>query len=481
MRHFFMNGRARRSVRRLLPFIFLAVALPTGLGCALLTPIGLVVDEPEHIARADGLLLGQIMGRQPPGQPMAGVKMNQAVFEVAVSEFPPSIAGAKLPEEVRKAAEAIGWTGEEIFCPTQMVAYFPTFYLPTAVGLGVGRAVGLSPLHTVFFARLCGLLVYLGLGAAALALARFGAGFLFALLTLPTAVNLASSVNQDGVIIGSAVLAAALLTRAADGRGRGARIGAFALLELITIAKLPYAPLLLVCLLPLRRRTWRARALVLGAAMVPPCLWLAYLVHGHFSPWQTPPYHPGRLWPGDRRVWFHDIELAYNMLVFEAHPLQVLMLPFSTLNANWGPAHRSALALIGWLGLPFWWWEYPALAASLIIAALGAVPKGQVGAWRAGDHLIVAAALLLTLVAVYLSAYISFDHAGVGFITGVSGRYFLPFLPFCLFLVPRRVAGPRLIEAVPEALFALPAIALAVVNIVALPLGIFHIFQMPGP
>jgi len=44
--------------------IFLVCALPTGLCLALLTPIGQVADEPAHIARAAGLLHGQIMGQR---------------------------------------------------------------------------------------------------------------------------------------------------------------------------------------------------------------------------------------------------------------------------------------------------------------------------------------------------------------------------------------------------------------------------------
>jgi len=464
-----------------MPWFFLAIALPMGVGCALLNPIGLVVDEPEHIARADGLLLGQIMGSQPVGQ-SPGVRMNLAIFAVAVSELRPCITNAKMPDNVRKNAEAIAWTKDKLFSPTQMVYYFPTFYVPAALGLRLGRALGLTPLHTVFFARLCALLVFLGLGATALAVARHGTAFLFALLTLPTTINLAGSFNQDGLIIASAALAAALLTRTGTGVGRSSRLGAFGLLELITLAKLPYAPLFLICLLPLKSKNLPVRLLILGLALGPPLVWLVYLVQGHFSPWPSPAYHPGRLWPGSRSVLFHSVELKYNLQVLAAQPLQIIWLPIRSFARDWVVLYHATLALLAWYGLPIWRWEFPSLSASLIIAFLGSALKANALFWRLSDHMIVAVAVLLTFLAVYISTYISFDRAGTFYITGVSGRYFLPFLPFCIFLLPRFGLVQRgLVARVPEVFFALPAMVLAAVNIVALPWAIFDVFGMPGP
>ena len=72
-------------------------AFPTGLGLALFTPIGEVPDEPSHIARADGLLHGDILGHpslyQPQGGHMeilSGVTNNVAVAKASVAELWPT-------------------------------------------------------------------------------------------------------------------------------------------------------------------------------------------------------------------------------------------------------------------------------------------------------------------------------------------------------------------------------------------------------
>lgn len=216
-----LRGRLASFPRpRTLAAAFLLCALPTGLGCALLTPIGDVPDEPEHIARADGLRLGEILGFQAPGVHDAGVTINRAVFQVAVSELfatlptgPGNPGYRALTPATRKAAEAIPWTSQTLFCPTQMVHYLPSFYIPAALGLLAGEKLGLTPLHTVFLGRVLMLLSFLALGAAAIRLARFGNLLLFAVLTLPTTLTLAGSYSQDGVVIATCALAAALTTR----------------------------------------------------------------------------------------------------------------------------------------------------------------------------------------------------------------------------------------------------------------------------
>jgi hypothetical protein len=95
----------------------------------------------------------------------------------------------------------------------------------------------------------------------------------------------------------------------------------------------------------------------------------------------------------------------------------------------------------------------------------------------------VALALFATFIAVELSLYITFDNAGQHLIIGVQSRYFLPFLPFFIFLLPwfGRLRGAATLTAIPQGWFALPAVALALVNAWALPVFIFHLYRMAGP
>src|ERR1700757_2591197 len=78
---------------------FLLCALTTGLGCAMLTPIGMFPDEAAHNSRADGLRYGQLFGFQPsPPQPNnvnAGVMMSAAINLINASEETIVAEGAK--------------------------------------------------------------------------------------------------------------------------------------------------------------------------------------------------------------------------------------------------------------------------------------------------------------------------------------------------------------------------------------------------
>ena len=72
---------------------FLLCALPTGLGCALFTPISQFPDEDAHIVRADGLRYGEFFGIKPtPGFPPtvmnAGATANIGILEILVSPEP---------------------------------------------------------------------------------------------------------------------------------------------------------------------------------------------------------------------------------------------------------------------------------------------------------------------------------------------------------------------------------------------------------
>ncbi len=471
---------------RALAVCFLLSALPTGLACALLTPIGSFPDEQMHIVRADGLRYGEIAGMNPPpGFPpepiTAGVDFNKAIFWIIspaqyVELFPtPPLLPAL------RAAQAVTW-GKPSYWPTQMVEYFPAFYAPAALALLAGETSGLSPLNTLFLGRVAMLLGFIALGTAALACARFGGALLFAVLTLPTLVNLASSYNQDGLMTATCVLAAALLTRSSP----RARIIALILLSLVACAKSPYAPLLLICLLPsLSAGFWRRTGLLV-LACIPPALWLWHIAHSGFQPNPSAPYHPGFLWPGDKSIWLHDTLPANNIKVLLAHPAEIITMPIVTLTYFWHFTWKLVLGMVGTDHGLLSPWEYPCLIASLACAALGSL-RGWPKFWSIADGVLAALAIFAAFIVMSLSLYLTFTPAGMVVIMGIQARYFLPFLPFFIFILA--CAGSILVRLpylsslarIAPGWFCLPPVALAFVNTYALPAFIFHLYRTAGP
>lgn len=258
------------------------------------------------------------------------------------------------------------------------------------------------------------------------------------------------------------------------------------LLSVVGCAKTPYAAMLLSYVSPLGARGRVSRALIVLLCALPPVLWLLWLLHGNFSPWPRPPYHPGPLWPGNRDVWLTAAAPHDNVLVLEAHPLQALLLPLTSLVAKWPYTWPDTLGMVGWGNVRLPGWEYPGLAASFIAAALATAAASGPEGWGKRDYALAGLALFGAFIGTELSQYVTFSNAGVTIIDTVFGRYFLPFLPFFVLVLPvLRPALARLPGGGPGHLaggvLALPALVMAAVNIVILPVFIHHLYQMPGP
>ncbi|HYP63925.1 MAG TPA: hypothetical protein VEQ16_08560, partial [Acidocella sp.] len=120
-------------------------------------------------------------------------------------------------------------------------------------------------------------------------------------------------------------------------------------------------------------------------------------------------------------------------------------------------------------------------------AAAGSMVAGTIQGWRAADAGLVALALFGAFIGMELAMYLTYTSVGMPYIAGVSPRYFLLLMPFFVFLLPwagwivSRLPGLARLTALEQGWFALPAMAMAAVNIYVLPVYIFHLFRMPWP
>jgi len=155
------------SVQRALAWLFLVVALPTGVMLALLMPLGHVTDERAHVLRVASLLHGQWIGRRGPDlredgttQLRAGLDVDQAVLGVQNSEFQP-----KSTQEDVARSKAQRWAGFLHFYPIASVAiYMPVFYGPAAITMGVAKHARVGPFVATYAARLANLACFIILG-----------------------------------------------------------------------------------------------------------------------------------------------------------------------------------------------------------------------------------------------------------------------------------------------------------------------------
>ena len=467
-----------------LAVLFVAITLYTGLHLAYGTPIGDVADEPAHISRAVALLHGQIFGvrHATPRGPDSGVFIDSGLARAARSELVPWPTGTvgsapKMGAQQVAAARAISWSGQRKFIQASgAVAYFPAFYLPGALGVEAGALAGQRPLAALYTGRLFMLLAYIGIGALAISLARFGRPLLFAVLSLPMAVSLAASFNQDAQLLAASALCGALLTWSPTAFPK-ARLFAATIFALLLCSKPPYGLLLFACLTPLAASGWRQRLVRLSAFGLPALLWVIAMLHFSFTPVRREPYHPGPLWPGDPAITLHAADPAGGVRVLLADPVRIVWLPWHDLAQNYVGLSRQAVGVLGWLSVSLThhlyrdWYE--ALGAAALATLLGA-SAGRVR-WHWGDALWVLALIAASIIAVELSLYLDWTNLGGAQIMGVQGRYYLLLVPFMLLVLPRfgawfdRGTGWRYARDAASILLTLPAILVALKTALVLP------------
>ena len=426
-----------------LPVSFLVLALLTGSLLALLLPLGQAPDEGAHAIRVDALSHGRVLGHREGAD--GGFTNAPTLLEVA-RQTP---EGQVQTRAEREAADTVEWGGAARFVELGTIAtYFPAAYLPAALAVKVVRLLQATPAQAFLAGRLANVLVFSLLGTAALALAKRGRALIAAALLLPMSLALSASLSGDGVLIGSAALAAACTTRG------GAREWwtAAGLITLIGLTKLPYAPLLLV-LLAATRPAVPTRLGVVALSLGLMLGWAAFnqvTVIGAFS---RPPYEAGPLWPGPPRR-FAAVDPMAQLEVLKADPTRTVTVVAQTLLEQerlW----RQMVGVLGWLFILLPSWVY-----SMWIGVLALVTLGLLVEAGPGPRLAVAGLLGIGLGAwaIMLAQYLGWTEVGATTINGLQGRYFLPLLPFVAVatpcLQPLRLHGLAVIPLIAGALGA---------------------------
>ena len=469
------------SGKSVLVALFILCALPVGLNMAFLVPLGQVPDEPAHAARAAGLLRGQILviRKQADRVAHSGVKIDAALAGAAFGTTTP--VGTR-PHIVTEADDqrdkAGGWSGAALFADIPNTAmYFPAFYAPAAIGLKIGKLFQLLPRECLFTARIFMLSAFLILGGASLWLTKAGEAWLFAILTLPMTLFLAGSLSADGLLIAAACLSAALLTRkssAANGNG----VGAAFLLGLIGAAKIPYAAILGLILIPLRE-TPRNKLVIAGAAGILVLAWGLLAQIYSSVPFEKPPYHPGPLWGGDPDSLFHQTDPGANLHILLSDPGLLFRLPYDYFSLNGWHALDEGIGILGLLELQFSDDYYSAWKAILLFSLIGQIFVSRPGPAECSSRgwLDIALVLLLILLVAWIipiALYLNWTDVGAPHVDGVQGRYFILLLPFLLLCVPRLPVLAR----IPRLVLAAPVLLLGIFDLAFLPRQIVQLFYL---
>ncbi len=474
--------------------LFILFALPTCLVLAMLVPLGEVPDEPAHVVRAASLLRGEILGQRrtltnAAGKPVrvAGIITNPALLPAGYAFPGLLIAQKKLTRATVERMRSVAWAKTEIYiASTNTAIYMPLFYLPVAAAIGIAKLLSWSPYHAIFMARIANVLCYVFFGALALGLAKRGRAILFAALSLPMTLLLAASCNQDGLLIASASIAAALLTRVIKPRGWPYWI-AGALLASVIAVKIPYLPLAALMLLPYladgtaqNRENFSAALRTCFLVALPGLLWTTISVVFVSAPFSWPPYHPGPLWPGNPALLFDSTDTAAQTQVLLHNPRLVLVLPLNAMSLERNIAHwHEMIGVLGMLDVYLPPWLYTSWSIALFLGALGdllVAPDAAGNSFRLPGFLLGVSAVACSLFALYDLEYLTWTEVGMFNIEGIQGRYFLPMFVFFAAFLP---ALPFKQYRITQKLLSLPTVIMAAAGLLLLPAIIVETYYLP--
>ena len=449
-------------------YVFVCVALPVGVLLVIVTPPFQVPDEPNHFARAFQVSDGQVVSQRTTGS--VGGLLPRSITLVANDvigrvPFNPDVkqdlgAWDRALDVPLRSHDRI----ETAFPNTALSG--PVAYLPQALGIQIGRGLGLSTLMVFYWGRLISLLACVALTALAIRWVPVRPWTCVLLSLLPMSLFVRSSLSSDGPTLALTLLALAICLRPSVASSEGRVSDSHAPVDtrqrwllvsvaaLLAIGKPPYGAVSFLALATPPRsvggmKRYVAMMLALTAVFVVAQGGWALAMRG-----KAAVMSPG----ADPQTQLENVA---------GHPAETAaFLVWDLIQRAPALAHQAA-GVLGWLDA-----RVPAavivlLGLILVLVALGepGLPPG-----RAGFRWLGAAIFALGTFTLLAMNYVWWTPPGAPHVEGIQGRHFLPLLPFLFisFNPPGWIAGPlsrmRPALVVAFVVTSAPATLLTVVN-----------------
>ncbi len=403
---------------------FLLIAGVNAVVLIVLMPPFQVHDEFQHYFRAYQLSEGHLLGIVRNGVPGGAIPSSMVSFvrrtwgTLHLWKTPPlglhpllgtwSAFKQPLAPEKRQFAEFM------------FAGYSPLFYIPQAIGVGIGRMLGVSPLALLYLGRLANAAASIAAIAWALRRLPVGRASALAIALLPGAQVEFASVAADGGIIASGfVLVALILQNERRESWPWSDVAAAAVAGAVLSCKLVYAPLLAVGVPGVLRAARSDGSLrAMRRLAVPQVITSALAL-------------------GSALLWLHwsAANLASRMLAPErivaqkaailGHPLRFACFLVTDLWRHGLQYYFDTLGVLGaWsVVLP----AYVYLCATLALGLSATIARGEEDARTfLGDACWNVVLLGGMVVLIQIAMFVISTPPGVNRLIGVQGRYFLP-------------------------------------------------------
>ena len=303
-------------------------------------------------------------------------------------------------------------------------------FFPTALGISIGRLLGLSALLTLQLGRLCNLLTFVLLTWGAIRITPYAKNLIAMIGLLPIAMQQGASASYDAVTNGLAFLFIAYCFRLAEAEQRKKRQWVLLLVLaalLVMIKGGVYSPMLLLLLLLFKKDEFKNRIQKVNyktifAGVVAAVLILAVLLMKYMPVFLT--ILGNQEMPSAGRTLYTVRDLLQS-------PLQTVYMYWNSFMDK-GDNYVGELMgrRLSWLDIKVNWTFLLILFIGLILLAnvekTYHITKKQ--------RLIMVAISCISIVLTMLSMLLGHTSVGKASITGVQGRYFLVLAPL-LFLL----------------------------------------------
>lgn len=297
-------------------------------------------------------------------------------------------------------------------------------FLPTAVGISIGRILELSAIMTLGLGRLFNLLAFVAMTGCAIRLVPYGKNVLAFVGLLPITIQQAASASYDAVVNGILLLFIAMSLRFSTEVDRKKwQIVLYGILAVFVAVMKGgvYIPILLLLLLyqeTQHKKEWRKKRWLVGLLLAVAGVVLAFLAVKYY------PTVKALLLNGGGRE--ESISIHYYL----DHPLQLLYMYWNTV-VGVGESHLRGFlgGLLGWADVKMSW-----IFLSVLLGSLLLLPNVEGDSCAAGrkDKRIMLVACLMSILVIMLSMLFGFTKIGQNHIVGIQGRYYIGIIPLLL-------------------------------------------------
>jgi len=287
-------------------------------------------------------------------------------------------------------------------------------YIPSAMGVYIGKIFELSWLDMTYLARITNLLVWLFLSYLAIRFIPIGKWLLCLIALSPMSIFQAASISIDSLTNGLSFLLIALILKFIFEKQRIVLAGILTVSIFLAFTKIPYLILLSLMLLVFTQRQ-------LNFTQILSSILITVLIFSSF------------LW-----IFFTQTSSSFNSIAFQQiysiiqQPIDYIQLIAETIRLHGISLVRGWVGIFGWLeiNIPMWF-----VVSNIMMLALYAITDSSPFALKKLSKILIFMAFILGIFVVFTTLYIiETPLLKLSYIDGLQGRYFIPLgiLPFLL-------------------------------------------------